>query len=189
MKDLKSAMLFLLLCTLLLGGVYPLLTGALASLIFPRQAAGSLLKDKDGRFTGSTLIGQLFTGPRYFHSRPSATGSYPYNASASGGSNLGPTNPVLLKQVADRIKTFRADYPGNAVPADLVLASASGLDPHITPAAALTQVTEVAAARGINKDELRQLVTSHIEDRLWGILGEPRVNVLALNLDLDNLRP
>ncbi len=189
MKDLKSAMLFLLVSTLLLGGGYPLLTGAMASLLFPRQASGSILTDRENRCIGSALIGQPFAGHRYFHSRPSATGGHPYNALASGGSNLGPTNPAFLQQVANRIEAYRAAYLGVAVPADLMLASASGLDPHITPAAALAQVTEVAATRRMDKDALRRLVAFHVEDRQWGFLGEPRVNVLALNLDLDKLYP
>lgn len=189
MKDIKSALLLLFFFTVLLGGVYPLAVTGLAHLLFPSQAAGSLLAGSDGRVVGSALIGQPFSGPAYFHSRPSATPGRQYNGLASGGSNLGPTNPELLCQVAARVEAFRANHAEVGVPADLVLASASGLDPHITPAAALAQLPTVARARGLEEERLRQLVARHTEDRQWGILGEPRVNVLALNLDLDTLQP
>jgi K+-transporting ATPase ATPase C chain len=188
MKDLKSALLFLLVCTVLLGGIYPLLTTAMAALLFPRQAAGSLLTAADGRVVGSALLGQPFDEPGYFHCRPSATGGHPYNLQASGGSNLGPTNPVFLKLVAARVAAFRASYPGPAMPSDMALASASGLDPHISPTAAGAQAVTVAKARGLKEEEVRKLVEARTEDRQWGILGEPRVNVLRLNLDLDRLR-
>lgn len=189
MKDIKSALLLLFVFTVLLGGVYPLAVTGLAHLLFPGQAAGSLLAGGDGRVVGSALIGQPFSGPAYFHSRPSATPGRPYNGLASGGSNLGPTNPELLRQVAARVEAFRANHAEASVPADLVLASASGLDPHITPGAALAQLPTVALARGLEEERLRQLVARHTEDRQWGILGEPRVNVLALNLDLDTPKP
>jgi potassium-transporting ATPase KdpC subunit len=185
MKNVKSAVLMFLVFTFLLGGVYPLVVTGFASLFFPGQAAGSFVFDKKGKVVGSSLIGQPFSAGDLFLSRPSATGDHAYNPLASGGSNLGPTNPNLLKQVAERVSELHTQGIGPLIPSDLILASASGLDPHITPEAALVQIPRVARERGISERELEDIVTSHVEDRQWGILGQPRVNVLLLNLALD----
>lgn len=189
MKTIRSAILLFLFFTVLLGGGYPALVTGCARLFFPNRAGGSIITDHDGRAVGSALIGQPFTGSRYFLPRPSATAGHAYNPLASGGSNLGPTNPLFLKQVEARINELQAAGIEAPVPSDLVLASASGLDPHITPTAAAAQIPRVAAARGISRHELRKLVDSRLEDRQWGIFGEPRVNVLLLNLDLDRRAP
>ena len=188
-SHLRTATLMLLLLTALTGIIYPVVVTGIAQLVFPHQANGSLIM-KDGKPVGSALIGQPFDDPKYFWSRPSATGPYPYNAAASAGSNLGPTNPDLLKAVAERLEALKKADPGSSapVPVDLVTASGSGLDPHITPAAALYQVPRVAKARGMSEERLRQLVAEHTQGRQFGILGEPRVNVLALNLALDARR-
>jgi len=185
-RQLRAALVSLGLLTLLTGLVYPLVVTGLAQVIFPRQANGCLIV-RDGKAVGSELIGQPFDDPKYFWGRPSATSPYPYNAGSSSGSNLGPTNPDLEKAVKERVEVLRAADPGNTapVPVDLGTASASGLDPHISPAAALYQVRRVARARGLDEGAVRQLVERHTEDRTFGILGEPRVNVLALNLALD----
>ncbi|MGH7419482.1 MAG: potassium-transporting ATPase subunit KdpC [Candidatus Rokuibacteriota bacterium] len=161
---------------------------ALMSAVLPARASGSLIV-KDGKVVGSALIGQPFDDPKYFWGRPSATSPFPYNAAASSGSNLSPTNPALISAVQGRVDALRAADPTNkaAVPVDLVTASGSGLDPHISPAAALYQVSRVARARHLASDAVRQLVQRHIEGRFLGVLGEPRVNVLALNLALDAL--
>jgi potassium-transporting ATPase KdpC subunit len=189
LAHLRSATLMLLLLTALTGFIYPVAVTGIAQLIFPGQANGSLIM-KDGKPVGSALIGQPFDDPKYFWSRPSATGPFPYNAGASSGSNLGPTNPDLLTAVADRADALKKAHPGNAapVPVDLVTASGSGLDPHITPAAAFYQVSRVAKARGTSGERLRQLIAEHTEGRQFGILGEPRVNVLQLNLALDAVK-
>jgi K+-transporting ATPase ATPase C chain len=175
--------------TLLTGVAYPLAVTGLAALAFPGRATGGLVV-RDGAPVGSALIGQAFSGPAYFWGRPSATGPYPYNAAASSGSNLGPSNPALVDAVQARTAALRAADPANTapVPVDLVTASASGLDPHISPAAALYQVPRVARARGLSEETVRQLVGHHTEKRQLGVLGEPRVNVLLLNLALDYLR-
>jgi potassium-transporting ATPase KdpC subunit len=185
-KQALSAFLCVLVLTGLTGLAYPLLVTGLANVIFPRQASGSLVTH-NGRAIGSALIGQPFSDPKYFWGRPSATAPFPYNAALSTGSNLGPTNPDLASQVKARIEALRAADPGNEapVPVDLVTASASGLDPHISPAAAYYQVRRVAKARGISEEEVWRLVTSQIQGRTLGCLGEPRVNVLELNFALD----
>jgi K+-transporting ATPase ATPase C chain len=184
---LRPALVVLGLLTILTGLVYPLMVTGVAQLFVPWQANGSLIVH-DGKPVGSALIGQPFDAPQYFWSRPSATSPFPYNAAASAGSNLGPTNPALVKAVQVRIDTLKAADPGNPkpIPVDLVTASASGLDPHISPAAADYQVRRVAKARGMDAAVLRQLVASHTHGRQWGLLGEPRVNVLELNLTLDS---
>lgn len=178
--------MLLVVLTVLTGIVYPLVVTGIAQLVFPHQANGSLIV-RDGKVLGSQLIGQPFDDPKYFWGRPSATAPFPYNAAASAASNLGPTNADLVKAVQGRVSALRAVDPGNTapVPVDLVTASASGLDPHISPAAVLYQIARVARARGLSEDAVRALVARHTEGRQLGFLGEPRVNVLALNLALD----
>ena len=185
-RELKPALIMLLLFTAITGIVYPLLVTGLAQAIFSHRANGSLI-ERDGKPFGSELIGMSFANPKYFWSRPSATSPYPYNAAASSGSNQGPTNPPLSDAVAARIKALREADPGNTapVPVDLVTASGSGLDPQISPAAAQYQVNRVARARGLDAAAVQALVNQYTEGRQLGILGEPRVNVLALNLALD----
>ena len=182
----RPAISLFILLSLLTGLVYPLLVTAVAQAVFPAQANGSLLV-RDGQGVGSRLIGQSFTAPRYFWSRPSATGPMSYNASLSGGSNLGPLNPALAAAVEARIATLRAADPGNSapVPIDLVTSSGSGLDPHISRAAADYQVRRVARVRGLPEARVQALVERHTEHALLGFIGEPRVNVLQLNLALD----
>ncbi len=189
LKQLRTAIVSLAVLTVLTGVLYPLAVTALAQLFFPHQANGSLIM-KDGKAVGSELIGQRFTNPKYFWSRLSATGPVPYNAAASSGSNYGPLNPALHDAVNKRVQDLRDADPQNtqAIPVDLVTASASGLDPHISVAAAQYQVSRVARVRGLNKATLRALVGQHTEERQLGILGEPRVNVLALNLALDAMK-
>ena len=186
LKQLRSALLSLLLFTLITGGIYPALVTGLAQLLFPHQANGSLIV-QDGKAVGSELIGQPFADLAYFWGRPSATSPFPYNAAASSGSNLGPTNPALLEAIKGRIEALKQADPDNRapIPVDLVTTSASGLDPHISPAAAFYQVARVAKTRGLPADQVRALVAEHIEGRQWRVLGEPRVNVLKLNLTLD----
>ena len=189
MKTLiRPAVTLFILLSIITGLIYPLLVTGIGQALFPQQAAGSLI-ERDGKLVGSRLIGQPFTGPKYFWGRPSATGPYPNNAAASSGSNLGPLNPALQQAVESRIEALRDADPGNTapVPVDLVTASASGLDPHISPAAAEYQVTRVARARGLAPETVRNLMAIRTENRQWGIFGEPRVNVLELNLALDQL--
>jgi K+-transporting ATPase ATPase C chain len=184
--QLRPAILSLALLSLLTGIIYPLVVTGVAEIIFPAQANGSLIT-AGGKTVGSELIGQPFDDPKYFWSRPSATSPYPYNAAASSGSNLGPTNAALVHGIADRIKALQVADPGNKqpVPVDLVTASGSGLDPDVSVASALYQVSRVARARGLDEATVRNLVDQHIEGRDLGIFGEPRVNVLQLNLALD----
>lgn len=181
----RPALTLFVLLSVVTGLVYPWLLTRAGGALFPEQAHGSLVRH-DGNVVGSSLIGQAFTDPGLFWGRPSATAPAPYNASASSGSNLGPTNPALIKAIQDRIDALKAADPSNTlpVPVDLVTASASGLDPHISLAAAYYQVGRVAGARGLTADAVRALVETHKEGRQWGFLGEPRVNVLALNLAL-----
>jgi K+-transporting ATPase ATPase C chain len=184
--QLRPALMSLLLLTLITGIAYPLLVTGIAQVVFPYQANGSLIV-KDGKVVGSALIGQVFDEPKYFWGRPSATSPYGDNAGASSGSNLSPTNPALISAVQGRVDALRAADPDNKapVPVDRVTASGSGLDPHISPAAALYQVPRVARARKLAPEAVRALVDQHTEGRRFGFLGEPRVNVLALNLALD----
>lgn len=186
---LRPAIASLAFLTLLTGVLYPLAVTGLAQWLFPVEANGSLVV-ADGRAVGSALIGQPFSEPRYFWSRPSATAPHPYNGGASSGSNLGPTNPALVQAVAARVQALRAADPANArpVPVDLVTASASGLDPHISPAAAEYQVQRVARVRAMPVDDVRALVKAHTRERAGGLLGEPVVEVLALNRALDARR-
>ena len=183
LKQIYPAFAITVVLTVLLGIIYPLAVTGLGQLIFPRQAAGSLI-EKDGKVIGSSLIGQPFSGPGYFHSRPSAAGSG-YDGTASGGTNLGPTSLKLMDNVKAAAESLREENPGSPVPIDMVTASASGLDPHITPAAAEFQVPRIARERRLSEDEVRRIVREHAEGRQFGILGEPRVNVLELNLALD----
>ena len=181
-KELRPAALAFLLLTFLTGVIYPLIVTAFAQL-FPNKATGSVIV-VNGKAVGSELIGQPFSDPKYFWSRPSATSPQPYNGASSSGSNLGPTNKALREAVAERLKQFEQ----RPVPADLVTASASGLDPHISPEAAQFQVSRVARARGLTEERIRELLDRHTEARTFGVLGEPRVNVLRLNLALDALK-
>ena len=182
----RPCLILFMLFTMLTGLAYPALITVIAQTVFHHQANGSVVK-RDGKAVGSELIGQSFDDPSYFWGRPSATGPICYNAAASSGSNLGPTNPVLLDNIRARVEAIRAAHPDHtkSVPVDLVTASASGLDPHISPAAAEYQVGRVAKARNLSEDKLRELILSNTEGRSFGVLGESRVNVLRLNLALD----
>lgn len=187
-EQLRPALMMLLVLTVLTGVMYPLAVTGLAQLLFPNQANGSLII-RDGKVIGSELIGQYFDEPKYFWGRPSATSPFPYNAAASSGSNLGPTNPALIEAVKTRVEALRVADPGKAalVPVDLVTASGSGLDPHISQAAALYQANRVARVRGLQESQVKELIGLYTEGRQFGLLGEPRVNVLKLNLALDDL--
>jgi len=186
-KQLIVAVAYTLVTTVIFGLIYPLVVTGLSQLLFPKQANGSLIV-KNGQVVGSRLIGQAFTADKYFHSRPSAAGSG-YDPLSSGGSNLGPTNQALVTRVAQDVAKWQQENPGAPIPADLVTASGSGLDPDISPASAEFQVARVAKTRGITADQVRKLIAKHTQGRQWGVFGEARVNVLELNLDLDDSFP
>jgi K+-transporting ATPase ATPase C chain len=188
MKHLKTAVLMTLVTTVLLGIVYPLVVTGLAQVLFRDKANGQLIM-RDGQLAGSRIIGQPFTSPGYFYSRPSAAGGAGYDAGASSGSNHGPTSQKLIDRVKADVEKRQAENPGKPVPVDLVTTSASGLDPHISPAAAEFQVLRIARERGMSESDLRALIQKHTEGRTFGFLGEPGVNVLLLNLALDESRP
>lgn len=189
MKNLLTAILMTIVTTVLLGLIYPFVVTGLAQVIFPDKANGQLIRSSDGTVIGSRLIGQPFTSPGYFRSRPSAAGASGYDAGASSGSNLGPTNQKLIDRVKADVEKLQAENPGKQVPIDLVTTSGSGLDPHISPAAAEFQVPRIARERGLSEAEVRSIVARRTEGRQFGFLGEPRVNVLELNLDLDEQKP
>ena len=185
---MRPALMVFLLLTAVTGVIYPLLVTGVAQLVFPEKANGGLIRNERG-YSGSELIGQPFDDPKYFWGRPSATPDFPYNSASSSGSNLGPSNPALMAAVKARVEALKKADPGNksSVPIDLVTSSGSGLDPHISPAAAIYQISRVARARGVSEETVRHLVDRFTEPRQWGFLGEPVVNVLKLNLFLDNL--
>ena len=185
-RNLLIAVWFTLVTTVIFGVLYPLAITGLAQVLFPGRANGQLI-ERNGKIVGSRIIGQSFTGPGYFHSRPSSAGTG-YDPTASSGSNLGPTNKLLIERVKSDVQTLQSENPNVPIPVDLVTASGSGLDPDISPAAAEFQIPRVAHSRGMKEDDVRTLVRKHTKDRDLGFLGEPRVNVLELNLELDSLR-
>ena len=187
MKEIQRAVLLFIVLSVLTGVFYPMAVTVLAQAIFPQQASGSLIYSTDGKPAGSLLIGQPFSDPKYFWPRPSATDGFPYNPLASGGSNLGPTSKDLINQISERAKSFKASEIHGYIPADLVMASGSGLDPHISPEAALMQIPRIARERNMSEQKVHNLVQKSLEGRQLGFLGSPRVNVLKLNLDLDKL--
>lgn len=187
-KNLITSLLYTVVTGVLLGILYPLLMTGIAQAFFPWKANGQLVT-KNGVIIGSRIIGQSFSGADYFHSRPSAASTNGYDASSSGGSNYGPTNKKYVDRVAGDVAALQAGKPGVSVPIDLVTTSASGLDPDITPAAAAFQIPRIAKARGLSEEKVKELVAKHTQSRQFGFLGEPRVNVLELNLDLDNATP
>lgn len=188
MKNFVTAILMTIVTTILLGLVYPLVVTGLAQVMFKDKANGQLI-ERNGQLVGSRIIGQPFSSPGYFRSRPSAAGAIGYDAGTSSGSNLGPTSQKLIDRVKTDVEKLQAENPGKPVPVDLVTTSASGLDPHISPAGAEFQVPRVARERGMTEDEARRVVAAFTESRQFGILGEPRVNVLLLNLKLDEIKP
>lgn len=188
MKTIKTTLKLFAILMVLVGVIYPVAVTVLAQLFFPKEVGGSLLYDSGGNLTGSALIGQPFSDPKYFWSRPSATSDYPYNPLASGGSNLGPTNKVLIEQISNRTDILKSSGAQAPIPSDLVESSASGLDPHISMQSALVQIPRVARARALDEETVRKLVLEHVEERQFGFLGEQRINVLKLNLALDGMK-
>ena len=188
MKTITTTLKLFAILMVLVGVIYPVAVTVFAQLIFPKEAGGSLIYDSGGNLKGSALIGQPFSDPKYFWSRPSATSGYPYNPLASGGSNLGPTNKDLIDQISNRTEQLKSSGIQTPVPSDLVMASASGLDPHISMQSALVQVPRVARARNLDEETLRKMVLEHVEERQFGFLGEQRINVLELNLALNNMK-
>jgi K+-transporting ATPase ATPase C chain len=188
MKQLKIAISLFITLMVIVAVIYPLLITSLAELFFPWQAEGSLIRNSKGEVIGSNLIGQPFSAQKYFWTRPSATAEFPYNPLASGGSQLGPTNKELIRQISERVRSLMSS-PGMAgpIPSDLVMASGSGLDPHISLESALAQIPRVAGSRGLDEERLREIVLDNLEGRMFGFLGEPRINVLRLNLTLDGV--
>jgi K+-transporting ATPase ATPase C chain len=188
MKTITTTLKLFAILMIIVGVIYPVAITVFGQLFFPKEAGGSLLHDPGGNITGSTLIGQPFSDPKYFWSRPSATSGYPYNPMASGGSNLGPTNKDLLDQISNRTDLLKSSGIQAPVPSDMVMASASGLDPHISVQSAVVQIPRVSKVRNLDEKMLTKLVLEHVEERQFGFLGEQRINVLELNLALDNMK-
>ncbi len=188
MKYIKTTLKLFAILMVVVGVIYPVAVTIFAQLIFPKEAGGSLLYDSGGNLTGSALIGQPFSDPKYFWLRPSATSGYPYNPQASAGSNLGPTNKDLIDQISNRIDLLNSSGIQAPLPSDLVEASASGLDPHISMKSVLIQIPRIAKSRNLDEETLRKLVQEHVEERQFGFLGEQRINVLKLNLALDSMK-